>query len=226
MIKKIYLTIDDSPSIHMDKKVNFLLKEKIPAIFYLRGEYILKNKNQVINAIDNDFIIGNHSFSHPLFSQISLKDCFDEINKTEALIEECYLKSSRSRDYKVIRLPFADRGAGEKAKLPTTPNEHKKVKDIQNFLRENGFEKLAFQSKSTYIDSYWDWDTEDYKRKYIQDKSLYLKNLECFYSAYKDEIATILLHDFDHSHHLFEESMRFLLDKNVVFLEPTFSKNI
>lgn len=42
MLRKIYLTIDGAPSIHMDKKVSILKEHNIPAIFYGRGEWIEK----------------------------------------------------------------------------------------------------------------------------------------------------------------------------------------
>ena len=38
MLSKLYLTIDDSPSIHMNKKVDFLMSKNIPAICSLDSE--------------------------------------------------------------------------------------------------------------------------------------------------------------------------------------------
>ena len=89
MTIKLYLTIDDSPSMHMDKKVAFLKSKNIPAIFYARGEYIKKYPEQIVNAIKNGFLIGNHSYTHPYFSEIRIEECFDEILKTEKLINKC-----------------------------------------------------------------------------------------------------------------------------------------
>jgi peptidoglycan/xylan/chitin deacetylase (PgdA/CDA1 family) len=42
--KIAYLTIDDSPSRFMRHKVDYLLSRGIPAIFYVRGEFVEQNK--------------------------------------------------------------------------------------------------------------------------------------------------------------------------------------
>lgn len=90
MINKVYWTIDDSPSIHMDKKVSFLKKNNVPAIFYARGEFIKKRPEQITNAIQQGFLIGNHSYTHPYFSKISIHQFLDEIVRTEELIDASY----------------------------------------------------------------------------------------------------------------------------------------
>ena len=218
MLSKIYLTIDDSPSIHMHKKVDFLINKNIPAIFYARGEHIFRHPNQIINAIKNGFLIGNNSYSHPYFSEITFSESIDEIARTEYLIEKCYQSAGKLRPHKIIRLPFADRGAGAKAKEPESEIERNKVRDIQVFLKKNKFKVLNFQSADSYIDSYWDWDTEDYKTKHINDLDAYIKNMNKFFDGYKSDTAVILLHDFDNNHHLFEAFMEFLLNRKIEFL--------
>ncbi len=218
ILSKIYLTIDDSPSVHMDKKIDFLVSKNIPAVFYARGEYVSKHPDQIINAIDNGFLIGNHSYTHPYFSEISLEECIEEIARTEKLIDECYEAAGKLRPCKIVRFPFADRGAGPRAKEATSVIERHKVSKLQSFLLENHFQPLNFQSRDAYVDSYWDWDTEDYKTKYIQDPNLYTKQLEEFFKAYQKDTAVILLHDFDRNHDLFEASMAFLLERRVQFL--------
>lgn len=219
MISKVYLTIDDSPSIHMDKKVSFLREHSIPAIFYARGEYIEKHPNQIINAIRHGFLIGNHSYTHPNFSQIPLDQCIQEILKTEQHIDSCYKAAQKDRPLKIIRFPFADRGAGAKTKEAVTEAEKRKVRELQFFLKEHNFTALRFQLMNSYIDSHWDWDTEDYKKKYISDEDLYLNRMHQFFNNYKNELAVVLLHDFDTNHHLFEASMKFLLSKKIQFLD-------
>lgn len=219
MISKIYLTIDDSPSVHMDKKVSFLKKHNIPAVFYARGEHIEKYPNQIINAIQHGFLIGNHSYTHPYFSQISLTQCLEEIMNTEKLINECYLSSGKERICKVIRLPFGDRGAGPKVKEAANEPNTVKVLELQSFLKSNNFKTLNFQPTNSYIDSHWDWDTEDYKSKHISDKDSYLNKMHRFFNDYQEDSAVILLHDFYNNHDLFKASMTFLLSKKVQFLD-------
>lgn len=37
-VKRLYLTIDDAPSKHMKAKVDFLVENNIPAVFYADGD--------------------------------------------------------------------------------------------------------------------------------------------------------------------------------------------
>lgn len=216
---KIFLTIDDAPSCHMDKKISFLKMHNIPALFYVRGEFIEKYPEQVINAIQQGFLIGNHSYSHPYFSEIELTQCFDEVAKTEKLIDQCYADAKITRPHKVIRLPFADRGAGADAQCAKTDEETNKITALQAYLKENNFTQVQFHAqKDDFIDSFWDWDTQDYSSKYIDNPQLYVKQLKDFYTNYDAPEAVILLHDFDHNHHLFELTMDFLIEKKVEFL--------
>lgn len=226
-VNKIYLTIDDCPSIHMDKKVSFLKHVNIPALFYARGEDINTYPDQIINVIKNGFLIGNHSYTHPYFSQISLDQCFDEILKTEKLIDECYNAAKVRRPHKVIRLPFADRGAGPKAAIWQNETDKSKVREIQNFMQSHNFRQVVFcESNNQFIDSFWDWDTEDYKKKHIENTTLYVDNMRKFFKTYPKDTAVILLHDFNNNHHLFEASMEFLIDNKVKFLDCQINEKI
>lgn len=205
--KRIYLTIDDSPSIHTRAKVDFLKAHQIPAVFFCRGEFIEKHPDQVIYAIQNGFLVGNHSYSHPYFSKISKARCYEEILKTETLIEECYKDAGVARPYKVIRLPFGDRG-GEQAP------------QIQEFLKAHHFIPLDFGAHSDFdfYDAPWTWDTQDYKPKLIESPDDYLKNLRIYAETSPLTEEILLLHDFDHTHHLFEITMDFLMKEEITFL--------
>lgn len=86
MAKIAYLTIDDSPSKDMKSKVDYLLAKSIPAIWFCRGEFMEQHLPHVTYAIENGFIIGNHSYTHPYFSTLSLAQCAQEISKTEQMI--------------------------------------------------------------------------------------------------------------------------------------------
>lgn len=220
MLKTLYLTIDDSPSHHMKDKINYLSKYNIPALFYCRGEFIPKHMDQLIYAISKHYIIGNHSFSHPLFSTLSLDDCYEEILKTEKLINACYERAEKKRPKKIFRFPFGDRGAGKNAQLPKTHEEAQKVEALQNFLKQEGFESIQFDHKKecSFVDAYWDWDTQDYKQQYYNSPGEYLKKLETDWESFTNNPAILLLHDFDHNHGLFEATLDFLRKKNTNFL--------
>ncbi len=219
MNKTFLLTIDDGPSCHTNKKIKFLATHQIPALFFLRGEHIARYPQQAINLIRNGFLVGNHSFSHPYFSQISLEQCLEEINKTEKLINQCYHQAGIQRPYKIIRLPFADRGAGAWNRQPDTTQEQEKYSAIQIFLKNQGFINPIPDNDG--IDALWDLDTQDYKSKYIQNPQDYAQNLKTLVDAATPAQNTILLHDFDHNHHLFEISIDLLNNLNSKFNHNT-----
>ena len=103
-MKKAYLTIDDAPSEDFLKKANYLYKLNIPVVFFCIGEKIEKHFDQLVSAIKMDFIIGNHSFSHNYFSNLSLDECIQEIQKTDQLIDSLYEKAGINRIHKYFRL--------------------------------------------------------------------------------------------------------------------------
>lgn len=224
MVSRVYLTIDDAPSINMNKKIDFLTQCSIPALFFCRGEFIQMRPESVVYAIQNGFLIGNHSYSHPYFSEIPLVDCFDEITKTETLIEQCYQNADVRRPCKIIRLPFGDRGAGSNGQHPNTAEEKEKVEKIQQFLREQGFVAVDFgRPPNGFIDASWDWDTQDYKSKMMDNSELYIDQFSQQCDTSIQDPAILLLHDFDNNHHLFQLSMEFLMRHNISFLPANLS---
>jgi len=64
-----------------------LLKKNIPAIFFCIGKNMAKYEDDLIYAINNGFIIGNHAFNHKHFSDLNLKDAYKEIRDTDKIIE-------------------------------------------------------------------------------------------------------------------------------------------
>ncbi len=86
--KIAYFTVDDSPSKDMKEKVDFLISKKISSIWFCRGEFMEANFDALVYAINQGVILGNHSFTHPLFSKLSLEACKEEVLKTEVLINK------------------------------------------------------------------------------------------------------------------------------------------
>jgi len=85
-MKTVYLTIDDGPSKDRKEKVDILYQYGIQPIWFCIGSEIEKRPEDVIYSIRKGGIIGNHSYSHPRFSQISLEECFEEIEKLIELL--------------------------------------------------------------------------------------------------------------------------------------------
>ncbi|MCM1988515.1 polysaccharide deacetylase family protein [Oceanirhabdus seepicola] len=156
LTKKVYLTIDDAPSKDFREKVDYLYERNIPAIFFCIGENIIKYEEDVIYAIRKGFIIGNHSFNHKYFSNMTLVECKDSIKKTDDIIEELYIKSNIDRPMKLFRFPHFDQGGDlnseayegkwSKPKCEWSVYEkNDKRLSIQEFLSELGYIQPKFE---------------------------------------------------------------------------------
>lgn len=110
MIKQVYLTIDDAPGKDFKDKVDFLYQRNIPAIFFCIGEKIKKHLDDVAYAIRKGFLIGNHSYSHKHFSDLTIEEAKESIQMTDDVIEEAYKIAGIERPIKVFRFPYFDQG--------------------------------------------------------------------------------------------------------------------
>ena len=141
--KNIYLTIDDGPRKNMPKILENLGNNK--AIFYLIGCQIKSQSgfDMACRALEKGHVLGNHSYTHPVFSGISLEKAKDEILRTEELIEKAYSNLGVNKFRKFFRFPY---GA--------------KKTSVAEFLKESGYET-----------QYWDIDSEDWKHYSKSHKS-------------------------------------------------------
>ncbi len=214
-MKQILLTIDDAPSKHTITKLTWLKKHTIPAIFFIRGEFAQKYPEQLRAIITAGYPVGNHSYSHPNFSKLTLEECSNEIELTEHLINQAYKETNLVRPYKIIRFPFGDRGSRVISSLSNSSVEAQ----LQTYLAQHGFHHLN-PTTSSYIDIGWDLDPQDYKKKHIQDIELYKKNLAQLLLNYASKSGTLLLHDFDTNPELFAITMNYLCQNKYTFLSP------
>lgn len=123
------LTIDDMPSPNTPAIVNFLKEKNIMPVFFSVGQLIEKYYEEAVYALKNGMLIGNHSYSHPFFSKLTLQECIEEIEKTEEILEQLYKDAGVERKYKLFRFPYIDKGGVHKDNL-------------QNYLREHGYCKI------------------------------------------------------------------------------------
>ncbi|MCB9964835.1 MAG: polysaccharide deacetylase family protein [Rhodospirillales bacterium] len=121
-MKQAYLTIDDSPTKHTKDLVNWLNARDIPAVFFCIGgayedlglpcEGIEQRPDDILHAIERGYIIGNHTYSHPRFSNLTLEDMKSEVLKNEQIIDHLYRRAGKSRPVKLFRFRDIDRGCG------------------------------------------------------------------------------------------------------------------
>ena len=88
--KFIYLTFDAGyENGYTDKILDILKKEKVPATFFLVGDYIKANPDIVRRMDKEGHIIGNHTMSHPDMSIITDQNDFEsELKELEIIYEE------------------------------------------------------------------------------------------------------------------------------------------
>ena len=153
------LTIDDFPSKNTPAIVDYLKCKNIKVIFFATGENVERFYDEAIYALKSGMIVGNHSYSHPSFSSLTLKQCIAEIEKCEEILEKLYNDSGVERVYKPLRFPYGDKGGENKDAL-------------QKYLHEKGFHKVndthityewwKENNLNTDIDTFWTFDFQEY----------------------------------------------------------------
>ncbi len=188
-MKKVYLTIDDSPGTQFTAKVDLLLKHHIPAVFFCIGQLIEKYPDAVIDSIHKGFIVANHSYTHPAFSKITLKQAEAEIQKTDQIIEEIYQAADVPRPAKWFRFPYGDKGDLRNGKVFSIfrKGDSKRKAAIQELLRNLDYQQPPFggvtyrymQKAKLWEDADWAWTFDVMEWAMEMDKPLQgLHNLD------------------------------------------------
>ena len=154
------LTIDDIASANTPAIVDYLNEKGITALMFAVGENVERYYENAIYALQHGMIVGNHSYSHPAFSEITMAEAEGEIAKNEALLDRLYKDAGVERKYRPFRFPYGNRGGANAAAL-------------QEYFRKNGFDKLkdtqipyAFwkeQGLDWNIDTLWTFDFAEYR---------------------------------------------------------------
>src|SRR5580700_9868313 len=86
--KKVVLSFDDGPDPRWTPEILDVLKEKnVPAVFFVVGEVANQHPDILKREYTEGHEIGNHTFTHPPFDQISKTEIKWQLNLTERLIE-------------------------------------------------------------------------------------------------------------------------------------------
>jgi len=215
--KKVYLTIDDSPSNDFIKKVDFLYENKIQTIFFCLGKLLRRKEGDIIYSIKKGFAIGNHSYNHPHFSKISLSESINQIKKTDIIINNLYKKAGIKRILNVFRFPYGDKGGRNK-------------EAIQNFLKKLNYKQPKFKginydyfSKfklNKDLDVFWTFDFEEYINK---DWKIILERINCKNPKLggslinKNSSDIVLIHDHKETTNLFFNIIKELQGRKIKF---------
>ena len=236
MVRKIvYLTIDDGPSKDMKKKADFLVSKGIPAVWNCRGDNLEKWPEHAIYLIKKGFIIGNHSYNHPYFSDLSLEQCFEEIQKTDRIIEKIYKRASIKRPVKFFRFPYGDKGGFNYLEfLKPYKGEGKIRKEkIQAFLRNLRYTQPKFENityryyrKAGLLEDV-DWlCTYDIMEYALDSLTKIFERMDENVPEdgrglnYPDSEEIIVTHDTPETTHIFEPIIDRILTKGMIFKLP------
>lgn len=110
--RRAILTIDDSPSERTVDLVDFLVREEIPALLFVRGARMEDNPDAILYALKKGMVLGNHTYGHRRASEMGFEVFVADIEKTERLIEDAYTRTGLVRPGKYFRFPHLDRGCG------------------------------------------------------------------------------------------------------------------
>lgn len=154
------LTIDDISSRNTPALVDYLTEKSIPAILFAVGMNVEKYYDEALYAVKKGFVVGNHSFSHPGFSSLSIEDAIRDIEQCEDVLNRLYQDAGMPRQYRPFRFPYGDKGGKNKAAL-------------QQYLKEKLFDKVddthipypwwQESGLSRDIDTLWTFDFEEYR---------------------------------------------------------------
>lgn len=159
----VLLTIDDVSSRITPTIVDELCARGITAIMFAVGMNIERFYDEALYAVRKGMIVGNHSYSHPAFSAMTVEKGIAEIEKCEAVLERLYLDAGVARKFRPFRFPYGDKGGENKAAL-------------QSYLVEKGFDKVDDRhipytwwqenNLDKDVDTLWTFDFEEYRIQY------------------------------------------------------------
>ncbi len=225
------LTIDDIASINTPAFVDYLNEKGIPALMFAVGENVENHYDEAVYALQHGMVVGNHSYSHPYFSEISFEKAVAEIEKNEEVLNKLYKDAGVERVARPFRFPYGDKGGENKDAL-------------QAWFREKGFNKVKDdmipyawwkeQGLDRDIDTLWTFDFMEYMIR--PDSGFTEKDVQARMNDKAPEEGAVLFEDggrhilLIHAHDETEELVpgyyRLFLDellaKGVVFDKPEF----
>ena len=153
------LTIDDIASKNTPAIVDCLNEKGIKCLMFAWGEMVEGHWDEAVYALRHGMIVGNHSFTHPNFSQLSFEECTAEIEKCEAVLDRLYKEAGVERRYRPFRFPYGDKGGDNKQALQRYLSEHRFDKLDDRRIPYPWWKDFGFAED---IDTYWTFDFAEY----------------------------------------------------------------
>ena len=213
----VLLTIDDVSSRNTPAIVDDLCARGIRAIMFATGVNVERFWDEAVYAVQKGMIVGNHSYSHPAFSDLTLAEAVAEIEKCENVLDRLYQAAGVARMYRPFRFPYGDKGGENKQALQQylLEGHFDKVDDRHisyAWWREHGMDKD--------IDTFWTFDFEEYRiqndpdftQKSIWDKVHDANPIRGAALFGENQRHIVLMHAHDETDAIMPEYYRQLLD--------------
>ncbi|MEW6622077.1 MAG: polysaccharide deacetylase family protein [Bacillota bacterium] len=89
--KSFYLTFDGAPHAPNTYEIlEALEKHGVKATFFMEGRRIENDPQCALAVLTHNHDVGNHSYSHPNFDEISLDACLEEVVKAESVMVKTF----------------------------------------------------------------------------------------------------------------------------------------
>ncbi|MFF4485991.1 polysaccharide deacetylase family protein [Streptomyces sp. NPDC001544] len=89
--RTMVLTFDDGPDPRYTPDIlDTLARYGVRAMFFLCGEMAVDNKELLARMADEGHLVGNHTWTHPLLTQLGRAEIRDEMERTSDVIEDGY----------------------------------------------------------------------------------------------------------------------------------------
>jgi peptidoglycan/xylan/chitin deacetylase (PgdA/CDA1 family) len=89
--RSMVLTFDDGPDPRYTPGILRTLREyDVRAMFFVCGEMAVDNKDLLSEMADDGHIVGNHTWTHPLLTQLSRSAIRSEMERTSEVIDDAY----------------------------------------------------------------------------------------------------------------------------------------
>ncbi|MDD2649004.1 MAG: polysaccharide deacetylase family protein [Eubacteriales bacterium] len=233
-MSKAILTIDDAPTKLTPKIIDYLSAKGITPVINFIGCEVDKHFDEAVYVAKNGIVIGNHSFTHPNFSELELSECRDEIEKTEHAIDGVYKAAGAEIAHRVFRFPYGDKGGAREAQI------QKMLRDEFGFERLDDSEVLFPYWKENHLDTdinmHWSFDFLEYELSWmngftwdtivsrIHDSKPEMGS----YLLDNSSVNIVLMHDMEETEAFlsgyYEKLIDYALSQGVEFIKPRFVK--
>ncbi len=89
--RHMVLTFDDGPNPEYTPHIlDTLAKYDVRAMFFVCGECVVQNRELLARMADEGHVVGNHTWTHPLLTELNRREIRSEMESTSDAIEDSY----------------------------------------------------------------------------------------------------------------------------------------